>query len=103
MWLVVGILRARVGLDVDIFDFYNDLSWRYFGFFGLATVLATFLKIWVNFFSILLIALEDSSALRGTLPSPLPLTQLSPACQFQAVCLNDKVGFLASWQNDTLT
>jgi hypothetical protein len=50
MWFVVGILRARMGFDVDIFDFKLTFHEDILFFFDLATVLATFFKIWVNFF-----------------------------------------------------
>ncbi len=42
MWFVAVTLRVHMRFDVDVLDFYDEIL----AFFGLATVLTTFPKIW---------------------------------------------------------
>ncbi len=44
------VLKFQKWHDVDVLDFQSELRYRYFGKFGLETVLAFFAKIWAILF-----------------------------------------------------
>ncbi len=54
---VINILRAQERLDVDVLNFKLSFDEDILPFFVLATVWATFSKIWANFFIKLLVTL----------------------------------------------
>jgi hypothetical protein len=58
IWFVVGIYRVQKGAMLMFGALQLSLNENIALFFGLATVLATFSKIWANYFPNLLVTLD---------------------------------------------